>query len=151
MKMVTLGMRRDMVRACVRECKIWEMLARGKVGAWRAEKEQNLQRGPSGTSDMGTANKLLAMLNQLRMNFLSSITRSSSATWKNLESIHQFIHLGKGSSINDATQFWTIFDPLVAPPPLIMRLINRTLFMSSQNPWPPLYLRPWLHLWTTPN
>ena len=36
----------------------------------------------------------------------------------------------KGSSINDVTQFWTIFDPL---PSIVKRLI--TVVLSSQNLW----------------
>ena len=38
-----------------------------------------------------------------------------------------------GSSINDITQFWTIFDP---PLPIITRFITKALELLSQNFWP---------------
>ena len=41
--------------------------------------------------------------------------------------------LNERSSINDVTQFWTIFDPL-PPPPIIMRFISKALVLSSPNP-----------------
>ena len=67
--------------------------------------------------------------------------RNSIETEKHLIAINFIIR--RGSSINDVTQFWTIFDP---PPPL-SRFITKALALSSQNPRPSPPLRPWRHLW----
>ena len=45
--------------------------------------------------------------------------------------------VNKGSSINDVTQFWTVFDP-----PIFTLFITKVLVLPSQNHWP---LRPWRH------
>ena len=54
--------------------------------------------------------------------------------------------LNLGSSINDVTQFWTIFEP---SPPIVTCFITKSLVMLSHNPWP-LHLRLWRNLWTIP-
>ena len=52
----------------------------------------------------------------------------------------------KGSSINDVTQFWTVFGTL-SPSSLFY---NKALIILLQNSWHPPP-RPWCYLWTTPN
>ena len=65
----------------------------------------------------------------------------------NHSSYEWFYLTGMGSSINDVTRFWTIFD---TPPPIITNYITKSSVMLSQNHWT-LPLRLWRHLWTTPN
>ncbi len=43
-----------------------------------------------------------------------------------------------GSSINDVTKIWIIFDP--PSPPIVTQFFTKTLVLLSQNPWHPLPL-----------
>ncbi len=53
---------------------------------------------------------------------------------------------GKGSSINDVTQLLIIFDTCTPH----RHTFLPSLVLLSQNPWYPLLLRSWRHLWTAP-
>ena len=79
-----------------------------------------------------------------------ALQRQTQQDWANREYIELVICLNtiyfkklcKGSSINDVTQFWTIFD---TPPSIVNGFITTALVLLSQNPWQRL------HLWTAPN
>ena len=45
--------------------------------------------------------------------------------------IYEILVSHNGSSINDVTEFWTIFDP---PPYIITRLINKAIVLFLQSP-----------------
>ncbi len=53
----------------------------------------------------------------------------------------------KGSSINYVTLFLIIFEK---PSPIVTLFSNMVSIELSQNPWFPLPLMPWRHLWTAP-